>query len=368
MSMKTLKLSPYDILFLSEIKGLGLNRIQSIIKNDLTISELSKFKAIDWSFIKGISADKLFFDFQSKLKDKELDRRISKTLSVSDSLIFYWDDDYPELLRRVYSPPAYLSCKGNHNLLDHEQVAIVGTRNPTSYGRKSCELFTSQLARKGKTISSGMAKGIDAIAHQTALNNSAKTIAVLGSGIETIYPAVNRNLYFSILREDGLIISEHLFDAKPDAVNFPMRNRIIAGIVESTIVIEAGIKSGAVITANIANELGKSVYAVPGSIFSAQSEGCNLLLQEGAYVLTQEEDYLVQSHEIKTRSNESLDLSDLSSPESKIIHALKDGPRHIDQLSNNLKLSASELLSSLLNLELKSLVQEVNAKVYEIQF
>ena len=365
--MNDLKLSPHEILFLSELKGIGLNRIQTIIKKGLCFSDLAKFKAIDWSFIKGVSSDQLHYEFTMKKNDKLLHRRIEKTLELSDKIIFYWDENYPELLRRVYSPPVYLSCRGNHKLIKKDQVAVVGTRNPTSYGIKSCALFTSYLAQKGKIVTSGMAKGIDAIAHQSALNNSTKTIAVLGSGIDVIYPSVNRKLYYSILREDGLILSEHLYDAKPDAVNFPMRNRIIAGIVESTIVIEAGIKSGAVITANIANELGKSVYAVPGSIFSSQSEGCNLLIQEGAYVLTQQDDYVVNTHEIKSRANVELDLKSLTNPESKIINALKDGPRHIDQLSNNLKLPTSELLSSLLNLELRALIQEINAKVYEIQ-
>lgn len=356
-----------EILFLSEVKGLGLHRIESVLKNGFSFDELIKLKPYEWGFISGISPDNLYRSFHENLQNKRLWELIHKTFEKSDKLIFYWDDQYPDQLRRVYSPPVYLSCKGNYSLLTQKQIAIVGTRNPTNYGKQAAELFSQHISKSDHIITSGLAKGIDAIAHNTALKNNVPTVAVLGSGIDRIYPSINRNLYFNILRENGLVISEHLYNAKPDAVNFPLRNRIIAGLVQSTIVIEAGLKSGAVITANISADLGKTVYAVPGNIFSSNSDGCNLLIQEGALILTQYDDFIVNSYEHKLSPEEKLDLGSLNEIEAQIINELRLGPRHVDQLSNHLKISASDLLISLLNLEMKSLISEVNSRIFELQ-
>lgn len=190
------------------------------------------------------------------------------------------DDVYPECLKEISNPPLKLYYKGNLDLLKEERlIAVVGTRNPSSYGKLCCEYMVKKMSRANITIVSGFAKGIDSIAHKTSLLTDGKTIAVIASGLDIVYPASNLSLYREI-EEKGLILSEYEAGVKPFKSNFPQRNRIIAGLSRGTIVVESKDRGGSLITADLALEFNRDVYAVPGDVFSEYSKGCNNLIRD----------------------------------------------------------------------------------------
>lgn len=192
------------------------------------------------------------------------------------------DKKYPKLLRQIYDPPKCLYILGNIEILNNPSVAIVGCRDATEYGKKAAKYFAYNLAKENINIVSGLAKGIDSFAHIGALQAKGKTIAVIGNGLDVIYPKENEELAKQIVRSGGTIISEYPLGTKPQKENFPARNRIISGLCNSVIVVEAKEKSGALITADFAVEQGKNVYAVPGNINSINSVGTNNLIKDGA--------------------------------------------------------------------------------------
>lgn len=221
---------------------------------------------------------------KAKIIFRESEKRNIKCITIDDL-------DYPNELKNIYDMPLVLYAKGNiENLKNKNKIAIVGSRNCSEYGKKVTQKISYQLAKKEFTVVSGMAKGIDTYAHRGALLAKGMTTAVLGSGIEFVYPEENRILYNKILYSNGLIISEYPLNTKPIPEYFPIRNRIISGISNKVLVTEAGIKSGSIITANLALEQGKDVYAIPGNITDKQSEGTNQLIKDGAFLVTGLED------------------------------------------------------------------------------
>ena len=203
------------------------------------------------------------------------------------------DKYYPNKLKSIYDPPELLYCLGDIRLLNEPSIAIVGTRNASNYGKRIAYNLSQELSKRGVTIISGLASGIDSYAHEGAFKNVGKTIAVLGSGIDVIYPKENEDLYKSIIKNGGLIVSEFPLGTKPEKDNFPKRNRIISGLSDGVVVVEAKKKSGALITADLALEQGRSVFAVPGNIDSQNSEGTNNLIKEGAVPVTSYLDILI---------------------------------------------------------------------------
>ena len=198
-------------------------------------------------------------------------------------ILLYKDDLYPEILKSIYDPPPFLFYKGDINLLNNEKlIAVVGTRKPTFYGEKVTSFLVKQMVENNIVIVSGLALGIDSIAHKKAIENKGKTIAVLGSGVGVVYPSSNKKLYEDILKNKGLIISEFLPYQKPIPANFPRRNRIISGISKGVVLVESKEKGGGMITVNYALEQGREVFVVPGSIFSEYSKGPNILISMGA--------------------------------------------------------------------------------------
>lgn len=216
------------------------------------------------------------------------------TIATKDNIkiITHKNSLYSKKLKQIYDYPIVLYTKGNTRLLNTESISIVGCRNCSEYGRKMALKYGYLLARKNITIVSGLAKGIDTYAHKAALIAKGNTIAVLGSGINYIYPQENKKLYTDILNNNGLILSEYGIYTKPLPEYFPERNRIISGLANKILVVEAGRKSGSIITANIAAEQGKHVYAIPGNITNENSEGTNNLIKEGAILVSSLEDIL----------------------------------------------------------------------------
>lgn len=201
-------------------------------------------------------------------------------------IINFWSEEYPKSLREIYDSPVVLYAKGDVKLLKAKSIAIIGSRKCTEYGRKVSNELGYNIANDGICVVSGMAKGIDSWAHIGALNGKGKTIAVVGNGLDIIYPKENERLFNMIIENGGLIISEFVIGTEPNRKNFPQRNRIISGLAECVIVVEATERSGSLITVDFAIEQGKDVFAVPGNITNSTSKGTNNLIAEGAKILT----------------------------------------------------------------------------------
>jgi len=278
-----------------------------------------------------------------------------------------WDDDerYPRLLRHIASPPVVLYVRGELLPRDELAVAIVGTRLPSPYGRQVALKLAGELAAKGVTIVSGLARGIDAEAHRAALAGGGRTIAVLGSGLDVMYPREHAGLAREIAAS-GAVISEYPLGTKPDAVHFPARNRIVSGLSLGTIVIEAGDTSGALITARLAGEQGRDIFAVPGSIFSKQSLGAHRLIQDGAKLVATVQDVLDELN--LGMVAHQLEMPVPSQPEDAVeaalLAALSSEPRYIDEVAREAGLPAAQVSSLLTMMELRGLVRQVGALSY----
>jgi len=275
-----------------------------------------------------------------------------------------WDEpEYPPYLAQIAQPPHVLFYKGTLTPADNLSIAIVGTRNITPYGKQVTADITRYLVGNGVTIVSGLARGVDAVAHKTALGAGGRTIAVLGSGVDVIYPPEHRRLAAEI-STNGAVISSYPPGTKPDGINFPPRNRIISGLSRATVVVEAGERSGALITADFAVDQGRDVFAVPGSVLQPMSMGTNNLIAKGAIPMTSPA-MILEHLNIPQRALQTAALpSDLDDNEKKILHALSTESRHIDELSAALDMPA-ELLGALLTLmELKNLVSRDTAQNY----
>ncbi len=285
------------------------------------------------------------------------------------NVVTIFDDTYPESLRNIYGSPKVLYYKGEFSNKDHLAIAIVGSRKSTSYGKWASEKIARELSKLGITIVSGMANGIDSVAHEGALKENGRTIAVLGSGIDIIYPSRNKELYKSIC-ESGVVVSEFPLGTKPFHYNFPQRNRIISGLSLGVVVVEATEKSGSLITAGFAAEQGKEVFALPGNINSLFSRGTNKLLKDGAKLVMDVDDIIEEIHELQeklTEDNlEKIDFSNLSDIETEIVKCIREGPIHCDSIAYKTGLDISTVTSTLTILELKGFVEELSGKIYTL--
>ena len=273
---------------------------------------------------------------------------------------------YPRLLAEISGRPSILYVRGELTPADDAPVAIVGTRRATPYGRQAAERIAAELAQAGVTVVSGLARGVDAVAHRAALEAGGRTIAVLGSGPDVIYPAEHRRLAEQIL-ESGAILSELPLGAKPDAQNFPARNRIVSGMTLGTLIVEAPLRSGALITASFAADQGREVFVIPGSIFAQTAEGTNALLRDGARLVRDGTDILEDlglggSGSVLTQSQMSLDEN-----ERKLLAALGKEARHIDELAEEAEISAGAVSALMLTMELKGLVRNHGAQYYVLR-
>jgi DNA processing protein len=280
--------------------------------------------------------------------------------------VISWDDEtYPKRLKEIDQPPPVLYVLGTLEESDEWAVAIVGTRRITPYGRQVGEEVGLELARNGITVVSGLARGVDAVAHKAALNAGGRTLAVLGSGADQIYPPEHRGLADQI-RAHGAILSDYAPGTPPDGVNFPPRNRIISGLSMAVVVIEAGEQSGALITAEFAAEQGRDVYAVPGSIHAPQSMGCLRLIQQGARPLLKAQEILeildiqrIQQHQSARRS-----LPPADETEGRLLNLLGAEPRHVDELRLLVDMPIEKVTATLVMMELKGMVRQVGGMNY----
>ena len=304
------------------------NNIDNIIRNE-------EFKKYNLNKLKEYSLDK-----EEELKIELLKEDIK--------YVTYSDEKYPIKLREINNPPYVLFYKGDIELLNFNMAAIVGSRKNSMYGKEVTKVIVSELKKINFGVISGVAYGIDSIAHREILRLNGKTIGILGCGIDIIYPKINRDLYTNIIK-DGLLISEFLPGTKPLSYNFPRRNRIISGLSEGVIVIEASNKSGSLITVNYALEQNKNVMAVPGSIFNEGSKGCNLLIRDGAFPFLEREDLYSFFNITKVKENNI----GKNSIENQLLNVIQKEPIHIDKIIESVKVDRIALLSYYLNCKTK---------------
>lgn len=280
------------------------------------------------------------------------------------TVITWQDKHYPRRLREIDQPPPVLYTRGELLLEDEWAVAVVGTRRVTPYGRQIAEQVATTLAHSGVTVVSGLAHGVDAIAHQAAINAGGRTVAVLGCGVDRIYPPDHRRLAERLL-EHGALLSDYAPGTPPEAVNFPPRNRIISGLSMAVVVIEAGERSGALITAQFAAEQGREVFAVPGNINAPQSSGTNRLIQQGAHPLLDVRDLLDNLDlDLVTEQQTARKVIPADTLEAKLLSLLSQQPLHVDEIRNQADMPIEKISAALTLMELKGLVRQVGGMQY----
>ena len=307
-----------------------------------------------------------------KASDK-LQRELDQIEHHGFHLVTLLDPNYPPLLREIPDPPPYLYVHGNlEGSIDN--IAMVGSRHSTDYGITTTRNLSKDLARLGITIVSGMARGIDTAAHEGALMGKGKTIAVLGSGLDRVYPAENKSIYDRISQQ-GAVVSEFALKSAPEAHNFPVRNRIISGMSLGTVVVEASKKSGSLITARLALEQNREVFAVPGSVQSFKSVGTHTLIKQGAKLVEHAQDIVEELESLRhiqnttnfEYHNEADDIvATLSASETLVYNTLGPYPEHIDALARKTSLLPGKLSSILLKLELNGSVRQYPGKLFSI--
>ena len=316
-----------------------------------------KHSGLDRSSIKAIS------DWRLRIS---LEEEMEKLERFSIEVLTWHDPDYPARLKEIYDYPPVLYVRGSMLAEDEWCLAVVGTRRPTVYGRQVTEEIVTELARSKITIVSGLAKGIDSVAHHSALEAGGRSIAVMGGGLDAVYPAENANLARSIIKR-GALLSEYHLGTKPRPENFPRRNRLMSGLSLGVLVVEAGDTSGALITAHLALEQNREVFAIPGSILSPASRGTNHLIQEGAKLVRDFTDILEELN--LTAVAEQLEMKEIipsSDTEALLLKKLGAEPIHIDEVCHASGLTVSIVSSTLAMMELKGLVKQVGAMNYAL--
>lgn len=289
-------------------------------------------------------------------------RAIDRTRELGGVVLVPGDPRFPRALATIPDAPVILFAVGRPEILNREAIAVVGSRMHTRYGAEACRFLAGGAARAGLVVVSGMARGLDALAHQAALDQGGDTVGVLGTGLGVVYPSVNRPLYERV-QSRGCLITESPPDTKPHAGSFPKRNRLISGLAKVTVVVEARQRSGALITVDCALEQGREVLAVPGPITSPLSLGCNRLIQSGAKsalgLRDIFEEYGISAHEAAVSIP-----SDLSDEERLVLDVLALGVEHVDDLADHIKRPAGEALALLTSLEIRGLVVQEPGKVF----
>ncbi len=293
-----------------------------------------------------------------------LDSEMERVLQADAHLLCIEDAGYPALLRQITQPPPLLYVRGTLDPADEWALAVVGTRSPTSYGKEATRRLIGDLAGAGITVVSGLALGIDTIAHTSALEASGRTIAVLGCGVDCVYPERNRALAEEIM-SNGAIMSEYPLGTMPAPANFPPRNRLISGLSRGTLVVEAGERSGALITVSFALEQGRDVFAVPGQIFSRTSAGTNKLIRDGAGLVTEAQDILEALNWTTATIQQEIQLTLPEDPvEAAVLELLSYEPQHVDVLGRASGLAAPAVSATLAMLELKGLARQAGTMQY----
>jgi DNA processing protein len=363
-----------EILSLACVPGIGPARLRALLEHFKDSGAVLRATVRELACVPGIEhkrAHAIASFFRDGIPDETaafVDEQIARMEFIGATFVHILDPHYPPHLRRIYDPPAFLFMHGTIEPRDAAAVAVVGTRNPDAYGKRMAEVFAAGLAARGITIVSGLARGIDTIAHSAALRADGRTIGVIGSGLDVLYPSENTPLARTMMRR-GAVLSEFAMGAKPDAVNFPQRNRVVSGMTLGTIVIATQVDGGAMITARSALDQDREVFAVPTPIDGTTRSGTNLLLREGRAMLVETVDDIITELEPKLRGL----IPDIPSPpertlppltlfEQQVFDVLTGDPLHIDVIAERTSLTTADTLVRLLGLECKSVVRQLPGK------
>jgi len=353
-----------ELILLNMIEGIGYIRFNALLDEfkyplnilKAPISRLKSIKCIGTGIAEAI---------KNAYSDHDIDKEIELIRDAGVKVITLFDKEYPECLKTIYDPPILLYAKGDFEKEDELSVAIVGSRKCTYYGLNMAEKIASELVSSNVVIISGLARGIDTAAHKGAVKSNGRTIAVLGNGLSSIYPAENKELAERILH-NGLLVSEFPMQEKPCKKNFPRRNRIISGLAKGLLVVEAAKRSGALITADFALEQGRDVFAVPGMADRFSSNGTNALIKQGAKLVESADDILEELGIDKAeRADKNEDSYVLENPHEKsIFNMLSDKPSDIDTIIRKLEVKTQQAKLMLLNMEMKGIIKQLPGKLY----
>jgi DNA processing protein len=346
-------------LALNLVPGVGSTLFKRLLDRFKTPEAVFRASAKDLRMIEGL-AEKVVQAIGQGPFEKEVERELYLLKEVGGCILTLNNESYPERLKNIYDPPPLLYVRGEIQKEDALAVAIVGSRRTLPYGRAITEKIAQDLVRHGVTVVSGMARGIDSVAHQGAIAGGGRTIAVLGCGVDVIYPPENRKLCEQII-DHGAVLSEFRMQSPPEAGHFPKRNRIISGLSLGVVVVQAGKDSGSLITAGYALEQGREIFAVPGNVGADSSQGSNKLIKEGAKLVESSEDILEEilpqwrREEEETREDPAKGLTE----EEKVLYGLlADTPLHIDIIIRESRLEPGRVSSLLLNLEIKGYIAQ----------
>lgn len=346
----------------NKVAGIGAARVRALLDyfGDLELAWQASAHDLQQAGLDQRSAENLL----RAQRDMDLDAEMERLHRARVSVLTWDDPDYPPNLRQVYNAPPLLFVKGKIEKRDEWAVAVVGTRRASVYGKEAARLIGAGLAQAGVTVVSGLAIGIDTVAHRTCLDAGGRTLAVLGCGVDVVYPAQNARLAAEVA-ERGALVSEYALGTKPDARNFPPRNRIISGLTLGTVVVEADLGSGARITADFAAEQGREVFAVPGNIFARGCQGTNRLIQEGAKLVCTVTDILEELNlTMVSEQAQARAVIPENETESTLLAHLSSEPVHVDDLGRLVRLPIAQVSSTLALMELKGLVRQVGGMHY----
>lgn len=346
----------------SLIKGIGAVRFRYLLSEFGTMK--NAWEATPLALVKAGLSPKLvqnLLDLRSQIQLSQLKERL---VAAGIQVMTWQDVSYPRRLKEIDQPPPVLYVRGEIKAEDEIAVAVVGTRRLTTYGRQIAEEIARGLAQNGVCVVSGMARGVDAVAHESALDSGGRTLAILGSGVDRIYPPEHRKLAERIARQ-GALVSDYPPGTEPDATNFPPRNRIISGLSLAVVVVEAGEKSGALITASFAADQGRDVFAVPGNIKAPQSVGTNRLIQKGAYPFMSVDDLLATLDiTVMHQQQAARKVLPADATEARVVQVLHDQPQHVDEIARLAGMPVAQVSSALTMLELKGLAKSVGGMSY----
>lgn len=348
----------------SKVPGIGPARLKTLLNYYGDIKVAWQASA---SELRATGLDKRSINNLVKARQNlDLEAELTRLDKLATSVLTWDSPDYPELLKSISDPPIVLYVRGSILPQDEWAVAVVGTRQATAYGQECARILVSGLVENGITVVSGLAYGIDTAAHRAALNSRGRTVAVMGSGVDIIYPDENRKLAGAII-ENGALVSEYPLGTKPEAGNFPRRNRIISGLSLGVLFVEGGFKSGARITTDYALEQGREVLAVPGSILRKSGSGPNYLIQNGAKLVTSTSDILEELNlTMIAQHTEARAIIPDNETEAILLAQLSAEPIHVDELGQLTGLPASDVVSTLAMMELKGMARQVGAMNYII--
>lgn len=353
------------------IPNIGPHRIRLLLDRAGSASELFEQSAETLEEIPGFGP-LLAGRIRSFDRWREADQILKRTEVCKAHLIAIDDPAYPPLLKEIYDAPPLLWARGDLTALHQPGIAVIGTRRPDRYGLDQAETWTRNIVRSGLAVYSGLAWGIDAAAHKTALETNGVTVGVLGSGIDRIYPPGHKSLVKRMTEEGGVVVTEYPPGTRPSPEHFPVRNRIVSGMSRGVLVIQSGVKGGSMITARSALDQNREVFVVPHPLGSKNGEGCNYLIRSGQGKLVERVEDLLEEIRWeplrKTGQPENVKslLQKFSEPEQKVCKVLESGPLHLDLLPDKTGLRPGDLNSLLLSLELRGVIRQKAGRYYEL--